>query len=98
MQPGARVRVLPRFGSERSPTQLRNAAKKGTGAGRAAAAAVAAGGRDSLARALRERWFRGAGVRERVGARRTAGRAAVAGRDLARAGRSGGSLHCPLNS
>jgi hypothetical protein len=76
---------------------LRNAAKKGTGVGRAAAAAVA-GVRDSLARALRERWFRGAGVRERVGAWRTAGRAAVAGQDLARAGRSGGSLHCPLNS
>jgi hypothetical protein len=97
MQPGARIRVLPQFGSERSPTQLRNAAKKGTGVGRAAAAAVA-GVRDSLARALRERWFRGAGVRERVGAWRTAGRAAVAGQDLARAGRSGGSLHCPLNS
>jgi hypothetical protein len=73
--------------------------------------------RDSLARALRERWFRDAGVRERlfrdagvweqwfrdgvwgrVGARRTVGRATVAGRDLAHAGRSGGSLHCPLNS
>jgi hypothetical protein len=49
---------------------------------------------------VRERWFRG-GVWGRVGARRTAGRvgrAAVAGRDLARAGRSGGSLHCPLDS
>ena len=33
--------------------------------------------------------------RRRLGAR---GRAAVAGQDLARAGRSGGSLHCPLNS
>jgi hypothetical protein len=54
MQPGARVRVLPRFGSERSPTQLRNAAKKGTGAGRAAAAAVAAGVRERVgARPLR---------------------------------------------
>jgi hypothetical protein len=58
--------------------------------------------------------FAGAGVRERLfcawvcrsggfaaasgGARRTAGRVAVAGWDLARSGRSGGSLHCPLNS
>ena len=53
-----------------------------------AAAATVAGVRDSLARALRERWFRGAGVQERlfrggvwgrVGARRTAGRAGRAG-------------------
>jgi hypothetical protein len=33
--------------------------------------------------------------RRRLGAR---GRATVAGQDLARAGRSGGSLHCPLNN
>jgi hypothetical protein len=36
--------------------------------------------------------------RRRLGARGRAGHAAVVGRDLARAGRSGGSLHCPLNS
>jgi hypothetical protein len=77
-------------------------------AGRAVREAVARAG-VSLARALRERGFRGAGVRERgfhggCGARACGGRRGVqCGRPLrggiwrVRIG-SGGSLHCPLNS